>query len=66
MDASKAVLPVLSAYRVVSASAPEFAKMDVSKAVSPVPSGAYRMVPAGAEFAKMDAWIAEIILISRT
>jgi hypothetical protein len=66
MDASKAVSPVLSAYRVVPAVAAEFAKMDASKAVSPVPSGAYRMVPAGApEFAKMDAWVAEIILISR-
>lgn len=68
MDASKAVSPVPSgAYRVVPAVAPEFAKMDASKVVSPVPSGAYRMVPAGApEFAKMDAWVAEIILISRT
>lgn len=67
MDASKVVSPAPSgAYQAAPTGAPKFAKMDASKTLSPVPSGAYRMVPTGHEFAKMDAWVAEIILISRT
>jgi hypothetical protein len=66
MDASRAVSPVPSALPGGAGGCPRVCKDGRVKAVSPVPSGAYRMVPAGAEFAKMDAWVAEIILISRT